>query len=53
MTKTDEEIIAKLRMKKLFNGDVVSQAINLIERLREQLDEARATIEELQHGKQK
>ena len=53
MTKTDEEIIAKLRMKKLFNGDVVSQAINLIERLRDQLAEAQANIEELQNGKQK
>ena len=51
MTKTDEEIIAKLRMKKLFNGDVVSQAINLIERLREQLDEAHQKIEKLERGK--
>lgn len=55
MTKTDStvaQIIAKLRMKKMFNGDVISQAINTIERLNEQLVEARQRIEELERGKQ-
>ena len=53
MTKTDStvaQIIAKLRMKKMFNGDVISQAINTIERLNEQLIEARDKIEELERG---
>ena len=55
MTKTDtpiDTIIAKLKSKMLFRGDVISQAINLIERLRDQLDEARQTIKELENGKQ-
>lgn len=53
MTKTDSPIdliVSQLKMKTLFRGDVISQAINLIERLRDQLEEARATIEELQSG---
>ena len=53
MTKTDapiDLIVAQLKMKTLFRGDVISQAINLIERLRDQLEEARATIEELERG---
>lgn len=54
MTKTDapiDSIVAQLKMKTLFRGDVVSQAINLIQRLRDQLEEAHAKIEELENGK--
>lgn len=56
MTKTDapiDNIIAQLKMKTLFRGDVISQAINLIERLRDQLNEAQQTIEDLENGNRK
>ena len=56
MTKTDgtiDTIIARLKSKTLFRGDVISQAINLIERLRDQLEEARQTIEDLENGNRK
>jgi hypothetical protein len=56
VTKNDapiDTIVAQLKMKTLFRGDVISQAINLIERLRDQLEEARQTIEDLENGNRK